>query len=85
MGRIRIMGDDWQSCYLNKFPEMNYRKNQILRDLSSYVRDNIDTLKKEDLITIDVEDHSMAFEQFIVYGFGNNKEWVFLVYLGGGS
>lgn len=85
MGRIRIMGDDWQNCYLNQYPESKDRKNQVLRDLSSYIRNNIDTLKKEDLITIDCDDHSTAFEQFIVYGFGDNKGWVFLVYLGGGS
>lgn len=79
---INIIGNDWDTCYLQK-KSVEKRKKQVIRDLEKYVNEH--TISKDDLITIDLEDHSTGFEQFIVAAVFPKSKLVKLVYLGGGS
>ncbi len=83
-GRIIISGDGWKNCYLHD-KDCKDRKKQVLRDLSSIVRNNVSIMANEDLLTVECKDHSSAFEQFEVVGINHNKTLIRIVYHGGGS
>lgn len=79
---IRIVGKDWEYCYLHEEPKI---KQQILKDLKKEVDSKWIYLEEGQIISIDRKDHSSAFEQFIVLKDDTSNNEIILAYYGGGS
>lgn len=71
----------WDDCYLNEESSKG-RKKQVVRDLFEILHEG--KSYPSELVTVYLEDHSLAFEQFIVVVRSGNKYYK-VQYYGGGS
>jgi len=80
--KVNLTGVEWDKCYLVDGDSENRRK-QVVCDLNKYVSNN--SVSVDELITINLEDHSSGFEQFIVTAIFPKSKIVKMEYYGGGS